>query len=325
MIRIAATRIAVQGLACGSQIAPATAAAAKIASPPSSGVSRSESPRSRGWSIAPIRRARRIVSGVDHDGDPGRDEERVERVELSRRHRTDASIAGPPDRRGAAAPAPTPRRGRRPRRWRAPGRPGRAPARATYGAVAAARRSPSRTRRWRPAIPTGASAVGAAPASTCQAADGGRAVPARLDRRRWPRRPRPAPRRRARRPAAPPTGSGTRGRTGRSPAASARRSATAVGESSETSPICPQPTSWSPLASCCTSPWLGESTDVCGSTYWCAAASPCGARSRAPTSIAARARPPSPRRGLVVEDLDRAVGEQRRVVLPGEAHARRRA
>ncbi len=48
----------------GSQISPATSVPAKIASPPSSGVGWSERPRSRGWSMAPAARARRIVNGV---------------------------------------------------------------------------------------------------------------------------------------------------------------------------------------------------------------------------------------------------------------------
>jgi len=48
----------------GSQIAAATRAPARIASPPSFGVSRSASPRSRGLSTAPIRRAIAAASGV---------------------------------------------------------------------------------------------------------------------------------------------------------------------------------------------------------------------------------------------------------------------
>lgn len=45
-------------------MSPATNAPAKMASPPSRGVGRSDRPRSRGSSIAPTSRAKRIVSGV---------------------------------------------------------------------------------------------------------------------------------------------------------------------------------------------------------------------------------------------------------------------
>src|SRR5213080_3767824 len=47
-----------------SHSAIATATPAKIATPPSRGVGRSDRPRSRGWSTAPMRRATRAVNGV---------------------------------------------------------------------------------------------------------------------------------------------------------------------------------------------------------------------------------------------------------------------
>jgi hypothetical protein len=50
---------------CGIQIAAQISTAARIARPPSSGVSRAARPRSRGASTAPINRASRAASGVN--------------------------------------------------------------------------------------------------------------------------------------------------------------------------------------------------------------------------------------------------------------------
>ena len=85
------------GVAGGSQSA-ATSTPPKIARPPSSGVGRSDRPRSRGSSITPRRRARRIVRGVSSAvtaAPPGG----VKRVELIRvGHRSPQASQAPQSR-----------------------------------------------------------------------------------------------------------------------------------------------------------------------------------------------------------------------------------
>jgi hypothetical protein len=64
VITPAASSTPCQSLDPGSQISAATSAPAKIATPPNSGVARSDRPRSRGSSIAPNVHASRVVAGV---------------------------------------------------------------------------------------------------------------------------------------------------------------------------------------------------------------------------------------------------------------------
>ena len=175
--------------------------------------------------------------------------------------------------------------------------------------------SPSRSRRGRPA-PTGRELAGEVrPASTRQAATCGGAVPARIDGARALRRPArkasDGPMRRGARPGEAEAAVGLRrGRGG------GRRTAAGLrGPNSEKSGTCPQPTNQSPLASACRLPWLsatsggrvGELADERRPCPFCAVE---------PQHDAARLAVDG-RRGAVVEDADRAVGQLARVVLPG--------
>ena len=205
---------------------------------------------------------------------------------------------------------------------RAPRRRRRAPRPPTYGAVVAAGDLRSRSRPIATGAPTGASVVGAGSGEHLPGGD-------RRSRRSSSRRrssssragARGSRRRPAASPAAPSTGSGRRGRTRRAPAASSWKVSAAGGrELGDEADLAPA----DQLVA------VGELLDVA------LARREHGllgvdvlVQQRRGVRLRGRARRRSRascvadrRRVLVVEDLDRPVGQPRRVVLPGEAHAR---